>query len=281
MGTLTNLNPGGFPPELVTESELAAAIAAHIPGDPHPQYLLEKLLPLLFGGALGGISSLNTNPAINGSTAIFDANNWQPDWSKTEKSAVVIAQVGSGSPSTNLNLPNGSRFGCMIQIDPLINSPNENQYLFQIFIYFGLDPEIWCRWKEAITWRFWSKVITSRQQNDFALIQQFNNGIRIGSNGTQFNRVLSQVFTIDPPLLGSGEIQLPGIPLTIAGAIPGDFVQIAPIGVDVINTGVWALEFRGVVTAANTVTIYCVNEWVTGSLNLAPFQVRVVVTGFN
>jgi hypothetical protein len=117
-------------------------------------------------------------------------------------------------------------------------------------------------------------------ENTFGEIQIFTKGIKIGSSGTLIKRLLSKVFTIDPPVLASGQPQLPGITLVLPGCQIGDFIQVVAIETDIINTGIWPFEFRGAVTASNTITLYPLNDWVAGSINLSPLQIRVVVLGF-
>lgn len=263
MGTLTNLNAGGLPPEFATDSEVAAAIASHIPGDPHPQYVLERLssdgsvLPLLF-----------RKPAPNSQ---FDANTWNPNQGQAHFSAINVASGGSFIPS---GLPPMQLIqvlqGTLIQVEPF--SDQGNTAALQFFVGAGV-------WLRTIGQQ-WVSLAFLNQPNFFTTVQNFLQGVTIGSSGTLIKKILSQEFTINPPLLASGQSQYPGIPLTINGAALGDLIYISPIEVDIIFTSIWPFEFRGVVTAANTVTVYPLNDWTGGNLDLAPFKIRVVVMGF-
>jgi hypothetical protein len=283
MGTLVDLTSqiplSRLPSGATLDSELANALEAHLANaDPHGQYLLERVLPLLFYGVLGVSSStafeLQGMPGV--STQPFDANSWTPNSNQAHKSPIAFARV------SGVNLPNPLAF-FLIQIEVLLGSKFEGENLIQVAIQSY--SQIYIRQKNMGTWEPWNRLAFQREQNDFASLNTFSDGVRIGqpvagSAPTIIRKLLSSTFTIDPPLLASGQPQLPAIPLTIQGAAIGDFVQVAPIGTDIIYTGIWPFEFRAVVTAANTISLYPLNDWTGGNLDLAPFQVRVIVLGF-
>lgn len=257
MGTLTNLNP--LPPELVTDSELAAAIEAHA----------------------------NTKLIDHGRNATdFDCNNWNPPKTSGHEIALnsiyVIPLNTQFQPLTIANMPPTVAYGQLIQLDSQ-NGASVSKTQFFLGAPSAMIPpvQLFFRVSSGNTWPLpWLQIPTTGLENLFDKLQTFAEGVKIGGIGTQIKSVISQVFTIDPPLLASGQVQHPGIPLTIAGAAIGDFVQIAPIGTDIIFTGIWPFEFRGVVTAANTIVCYPLNDWSGGSIDLLPFQIRVVVTRF-
>lgn len=259
-----------IPPEITRDTELAEAIAAHVAAaDPHAQYLLERLLPLLSYGLLGA------SPGIpNASTTPFDANTWNPNAGQAHASALNIASVGMGGVGGNLNLPAGSFPGLIVQIDPFIATPWAGLGKTQFFIYFsslaGFPPSLYMRQSifGNFTWHPWQHI---------ALNGVFGSGINVGG-GSTLKRLISREFTIDPPALTAGQPWLPQT-FPFPGAAVGDFCQVSITTPDLWNTGLWIAEIQAVVSSADVIAIYLRNDW-TGTLDWAPLKVRVVVMGF-
>lgn len=277
MGFIRHSSPGDeIPDEITRDSELANALEAHFAdADPHGQYLLERVLPLLFYGVLGVSSStaleLQGMPGV--STQPFDANSWTPNSNQAHKSPIAFARV-SGA-----NLPDPMAF-FLIQIEVLLGSKFEGENLIQVAI--RSFSQIYIRQKNAGTWELWNRLAFQREQNDFASLNTFSDGVRIGqpvagSAPTIIRKLLSQVFTIDPPLIAAGSVH--GISLAVNGAKVGDMVYVAPLGPDIWNTGIWPFEFPAVVTTPGFVGLFLRNDW-TGNLDPLGFQIRVVVMGF-
>jgi hypothetical protein len=274
MGALTNLNSGSdlqIPPEVAMDSELVSAINAHlVAGDPHPQYLLDRLLPLLAHGLMGSA------PGTPGSTTPFDANNWNPNSvGQAHKSALNVVEIGGGAG--NLNLPMGSFSGTLIEIDPHVGSADqENKRKLQFFWHHNSSVIYWRR-QVTNGWAAWTSPILVGSSNVFTQSQTFTGVVTIGVGGTPIRRLISQVFTINPPTLQAGDPWT--VTLTMVGAQVGDLCIASITTVDQWNTGLWVSELKAVVSASNTVTLYIKNDWIA-ALDWAPFQVRVLVQGF-
>ncbi len=259
-----------IPDEIARDVEVASMIADHATAaDPHPQYLLERAFALLTHGILG--SSLG----IPGSSATpFNANMWNPNQGQAHASAVNIAAVGIGSSIQNSNLPNGSQPGLIVELDPFLGTAYANFGKTQFFFYYPTSASpcsLWIRQQIIATnsWDAWQRMAL-----DGGLLAD---GIQIGASGTPIKKVLSRVFTIDPASVAADSAE--GFGFSVPGATPGDTVFISPIGGDLWNTSIWPFEFVGYCNGLNSVVLLLRNEW-TGALDLAPFQVRVVVIGF-
>jgi hypothetical protein len=258
MGELINLNQS-------TDAMMAAHLAAT---DPHPRYLIERVLALLTQGMLGAAAGVP-----GGSTAPFDANTWNPNAGQAHASAVNVAAIGIGSGAGNSNLPAGSFPGLILEIDPFLGTAYANFGQTQFFFYYptrATPYSLWMRQKAfSNSWYAWQRIAL-----DGGICP---NGIQIGAGGTPIKKVLSETFTINPPAVAAQSVT--GITLSVPGAAVGDFCQVAPAQSDIWLTAIWPFEFPAVVTGPDTVALFLRNDW-SGSLDLSPFQVRVVVMGF-
>jgi hypothetical protein len=259
MGTLTNLNgitEPQIPAAIARDSELFDAIAAHLNA-----VLMDRGRNL----------------------QAFDANNWNPNAATDRhKSAINAITLTSFNPSTYAaiplnNIPAETISGILMQIE--LPASWRVQLFFNSINIYGLFTKFF--WRSGLNegggWMNWLELTSNNVNNIFSEIQTFTAGIQIGAGGTPIKKLLSKVFTIDPPaVLGQS---VTGISLSFPGAAIGDFCQIAPIGADLWNTAIWPFEFPVTVSSANAISLLLRNDW-SGTIDLAPFQIRVVVMGF-
>jgi hypothetical protein len=257
-----------IPDEIARDTEVSQAVADHMAAaDPHGQYLLERTLPLLSHGLLGATAGIP-----NASSAPFNANTWNPNAGQAHQSAVNIAAVGMGGASGNANLPNGSSPGLIVELDPFLNTPWAGVGKTQFFAYFSSNlsflPSLYMRQSilGTFSWHPWQQITVNGESPQ----------LRVGT-GAPLKRLISKTFTIDPASISVESVQ--GFEFSVAGAIPGDTVFITPIGGDLWNTAIWPFEFVGYCNGTDSIVLLLRNEW-TAPLDLAPFQVRVVVMGF-
>jgi hypothetical protein len=277
MGTLTNLNSTAqpLPPEVTMDSELAAAINAHLGSpDPHIQYLMERLFPVLSLGTIGKLVLVGGY----GETP-FNANLWNPNSGQPHVSAINIAAIGVNSGNTNL--PLGVYEGVIAEIEPYCapqDASSANKYKLQVFSY-QVNSLLFFRRQVDGTWRPWQQFSFLDQAQNFVAQQNFRNGIEIGAGGTvlPLKRLIARTFTIDPPTIAGQGVTV--ISLNVSGAVLGDSVFVNPIDPDLWVTAQWPFEFPACVAGEGIVHLYLRNDW-GGELNLAPFQVRVIVMGF-
>jgi hypothetical protein len=260
MGTLTNLNTGGFSPMLATDDEVAAAIAAHVSKSlvGHPQNL-----------------------------SALDANNWNPAQNNSinnaHKSSINVIYVSSFNENTYAaipltNFPQGTMHGYLIQVEPEIETPYgaRTQFFLNATDLYAVPQQIfWRSWNG--TWSDWIGIALVSGVNTFSATQNFSTGVRVGGGGTLLKRLISQEFTIDPVAVPGQSVT--GINLAVTGAKVGDVCYVSPIGPDLWNTGIWPFEWPATVSAANDVSLLLRNDW-SGALDLGPLKIRVVVMGF-
>lgn len=259
-------------PELIArDTETAAAITNHVAGNSHPQYLLKRLKALLTQGILGSIPNI-----AGGDGTIFDANTWNPNLGQAHESAINVAAIGTGNRANNVNLPINSTPGLIVEIDPFLGTPYAALGKTQLFLYYPTSSDapysLWIRQQAfSNSWYPWQQISIG------GAFASFNNGIRVGINGTIVKKLISQEFTIDPVAVVGQSVT--GINLTVAGATVGDIVYVSPIGPDLWNTAIWPFEWPAVVSGTNNVALYLRNDW-SGTIDLDPLKIRVVVMGF-
>ncbi|MEG4328294.1 hypothetical protein [Microcoleus sp. herbarium5] len=93
----------------------------------------------------------------------------------------------------------------------------------------------------------------------------------------RYAKALSYLFTLDLPSMTAGTLQK--YFYTVTGAAVGDICLVTPVGVNLFATAAWPFVFYGGVESANTVGIYCRNDF-TGSLDLASMQFRLLILKF-
>ena len=93
----------------------------------------------------------------------------------------------------------------------------------------------------------------------------------------RYFRGRSQVHTLDPPVIGPGELYK--IFYTFVGAKTGDFCLVSPINVNMYAVALWPFMFAAIVEQADTVAVYIRNDF-SAAIDLGSFQFRVIVINF-
>jgi hypothetical protein len=249
--------------------DLAAHVAAP---DPHAQYLLERVFPLL---SLGQIGKPAQTVGAYGETP-FNANTWNPNQGQAHASAVNIAAIGANFG--NSNLPIGNYPGIIVEFEPYISASQINKSKLQFFSY-EVNGLLFTRRQINGVWQPWGQLVLNNTVTTWSAQQNFTAGLAIGDPALAgvIKKILSVEREIDPPAIAGGSVS--GINIPLPGAAVGDFVQIAPVQADLWSTGIWPFEFPAVVSAPNNIALFVRNDW-SGSLDLLPFKIRIMVWGF-
>jgi hypothetical protein len=93
----------------------------------------------------------------------------------------------------------------------------------------------------------------------------------------RYFRGRSQIHTLDPPTIGSGELYK--IFFTFVGANLGDICLVSPISVNLFSTALWPFRFFGMVEGTDIVAVYLHNTH-SVAIDVASFQIRVAVFNF-
>src|SRR4028118_323122 len=93
----------------------------------------------------------------------------------------------------------------------------------------------------------------------------------------RYFRGRSQIHTLDPPTIGSGELYK--IFFTFVGANLGDMCWVRPVSVNLFSTALWPFRFFGMVEGTDIVAVYLHNTH-SVAIDVASFQIRVAVFNF-
>jgi hypothetical protein len=137
-------------------------------------------------------------------------------------------------------------------------------------IDFGIYPDGTARVRRVNDSYTVASTVADIDANGVFRLHKFSTG------NTVFSRVISESFFINPGNIGPGSVER--IVLTVPGAVVGDFCHVAPVAVDLGASSIWPFQFTAVITVANKVDLYLVNQW-QGALDLGPFQVRILILG--